>query len=383
MKKIFIAGLTLCALYSCKNDDPEPEDKNARTEIDLGSLTGTVPVFQKLDPATVSENIGIANSTRVSGSPVSTSDIGTPELNDFDANESLRVAQGSEFQLPLSVSFATIDVAGYYVQVEGADEYYDIPKTSVTLQRKSFETHTKAFKQITGSGVLRRVAEDVVEIAIPESLQPGEFCVLICVYDSEGLISLPISRCIEVQSFGGEGAEFIVNNSWDFSKQTSTVIINGESKTTSMAKGESVEFNYTIDLFCEANETFEEFEYTERDKVESLVINFTSNGGMEFVTKGELYTFDVETSSCESGIVYETKTYEDLETGAWNYDVSTETMTLLFDDYTDEDGVYEEPYFIDFKAQVINDQLILSYVDDLGNGNVSAVLLYAIYFDKK
>jgi hypothetical protein len=113
-------------------------------------------------------------------------------------------APGEGFSVPLITEDSAI---GAYLQITTnnggvADGYYDIDLTSNTQSDKSRIKNLP--KHLFPKGASKMEEDLVLDVDWNDTVQPGEFCFLICVYDAEGNISAPVERCVNVTEWGGD-----------------------------------------------------------------------------------------------------------------------------------------------------------------------------------
>lgn len=377
MKKFYtllmLSGLFI-VLFSCKKDK-EDETKEEEFTFSEEDLTPTPIVFEKLDGSKVSSVITIANSTRKSGNPPApTSEIEAPKIDEYDDNT--RVASGKNVVINPYVTNGDGSIAGFYIKISGSSDYFDVKLPSSSSARKGFSNTTKKsnFSPLTRSSRIVSAPENSFEIQIPSSITTGEFCTSYCVYDTAGRISNIVEKCVQVQSFGGAGSEFLIGK-WNFEKVVFADFIDGKSEVKTIKLGESDNEEIEDEYLCEDGSITK---YTEEFTINSFWLNLTSNGGMAYAIKSIERDLNYSLSSCQNPVF---ETYEDLEneTGAWSYDQTTKNFTLLIEGkyYSNEFGeYYDEPYFMDFKANKQNGNLILSFSDDDIGGNSNIVYYF-------
>lgn len=93
---------------------------------------------------------------------------------------SITSSNGSTTPLVFQYSNVNENLGGCYVQIDGAGEYFTIPYNSTS----------------GNSGDLQ------LPIGIPSNVDEGEFCVIFCVYDINGLVSNVVSTCVNVLRLG-------------------------------------------------------------------------------------------------------------------------------------------------------------------------------------
>ncbi len=157
--------MLLSVLFGCSDDETLINEDEVLIDIN--------------NPDVLTSSLNIEGATIVTGTPpASSTDFDAPVLDDA---RDLFTFRGSELIVPIDEERQS-DVAGVYIQVKGASEYFDVPSSSlgVTGGRVSFGRKSKAFRK----------QEDIaLYVGIPDNLSPGEFCVLYSVYDKESRVS--------------------------------------------------------------------------------------------------------------------------------------------------------------------------------------------------
>ena len=105
--------------------------------------------------------------------------LGSPNVSNNQSSAS--VVSGNTLYLPFyyfSENDGTGGYAGYYVQVDGASSYFDIPEENTT----------------PSEGLI------VLPVGIPDNITEGEFCLNYCIYDANNRVSNVLSTCITIGS---------------------------------------------------------------------------------------------------------------------------------------------------------------------------------------
>ncbi len=304
--------LCMCLLFTlshCTTDDSDDMD----AEIDLS------------DANALTEAIVVNGATEVGGDPPApSSDPNAPEIEDPGDEVSV---QGGELNLELPVISGT--VAGVYLQIPGADSYFDIPASA-----------------LAGG----RIAQDYEQFSIelPDNIQPGTFCVEYCVYDSENLVSNIVTVCIEVGELGGANSDFLIGV-WNITK----LVFEEGGTTRTQTIGEPFTETFTETLVCADGQTTDQVEIEETEDIEFIRITFSENGALRFEESGEETEADLSTSTCES-VVYNTRPYSDDFTGAWSYEEENDRLVLIINEV--DDGK-EDQNVIDFSISLDGDTM--------------------------
>lgn len=203
------------------------------------------------------------------------------------------------------------DFDGIYVQLNGATDYLDIPKSSLTLIEDEFTGKTSARNED---------ANYELNIDLGSVVTPGTFCYDICIYDSNGNISSPIEVCVTVKFFGGNSA---LVGEWNLNTMKTT-----EGDTYS---------EYAVgQTFCEPTYTEEcdgEKQLNECETLPGINIVFNQDGTYisKFISNGTDYYEGLNYETCE---VVEYPSDEENqssreEEGKWSYDFDGENQKRL------------------------------------------------------
>jgi len=272
------------------------------------------------DANALTEELGVTGAALLAGDPPApSSDPNAPEIE--DPGDAVAF-QGGDLTLGLDV--ASGDVAGVYLQIPGADSYFDIPSSALQGGRIAMEDQAFA-------------------IQLPDNIEPGTFCVDYCVYDSEARVSNIVNVCIEVGELGGANSEFLIGT-WNVTMLVH--VEDGETRTEII--GEATPDIYSVEIVCADGQTFEEVEIGESETIDFIKITFAENGALRFEEDGEDTYLDFSTSTCEVQ-VYLTETYSDDWAGAWSYEEANNRLVMVINE--EEDGV-EEQNVIDLNISV-------------------------------
>lgn len=349
--KVKIASLIVILLFgsitACKKKETDPEETNSvRSEptlkIDLTNpeVTKVIqPKFEVLDASSVTNSIKIDSAKVLDGMPpASTGEFNTPSIATYDTN-TIRAKSGGEFNLSIDGSQFS-DVVGIYLQVQGSDEYLEIPTTTAqgrgknrTVQRRGLTKHGRATFSSDNLDI---------QIEVPSSIKQGKFCATYCLFTADGRISNAITRCVEVQEFGGS---IPFAGSWNLVDMTFKV---DSLELISFTTGEWFDFDsfFTfeddVEVPCLENN---------RLKFDKAVITLSNAGGWESQA-------EVTIQSQETIYDYDTLTFESTTScgpitteednggtnGAWSYDETTQVLTVLYDEEEDFYDSYFEQY---------------------------------------
>ncbi|MDI3321865.1 hypothetical protein [Pinibacter soli] len=211
---LLCAATLSIALFSCQ--------KNA---------DDTIPESSKLsskDPQALSAAITVWHGKRTTGAmPASsnTTDIklGTPNESSVNA-----IAGRHAF---IHTNIESGDVAGYYVQINGASEYFKVdyakPVVQSSTQQGSISTASvHPFGKPAESTNLHRSLisvmggsdnnnDSLIVINIPVNIKtPDTVCVTYMAYDFNNHVSNPVTTCIYIDHFGGDDGSKWLEGTW-------------------------------------------------------------------------------------------------------------------------------------------------------------------------
>ena len=347
--------LTMTILMSACGDDDDDDNNDDNNDMDPVDMTLDIN-----DPDVVTDEIVISNAEIVEGNPPApSSDPDAPSLNQSEFDTDLLSIQGGS--LLIDVSIQSGSVAGTFVQIVGADSYFDIP----------FNPSGRVLKR---GRILQGGDDDpVVEIEIPDNLGTGTFCAEVCVYDEDTRVSNIVEVCVEITELGGSNSDFLTANSWKatgFEEEEDGVVDEYEI-------GELVVDTFTTSLVC-ADGTFEEVEVTESDRTDNLEITFAADGSVQVSLSEFERDLDFENSDCENQVYVEEEALITLD-GSWSYNDTTKELTMALEvtssTFSEEVGDLE---VIQFKVEFnenSSELRLTSDEDDDGDGGETIILI--------
>ncbi|MGY3793544.1 hypothetical protein [Aquimarina sp. 433] len=319
MKKTYLfamASLFLAAV-SCSDDD---------SNNGPGIVTVTPDPTEEisLNPDDVSDGIIITNGTRVPGdAPTPT---GTLPF-------SLSTTSQSGFQKNgFDISFtAPTNYAGAYIQVQSADGTMADEYWNVTGPNRS---NSKA-KTLFGKSKNQSKNQDVeIDVDFEDTVSPGTFCYLICIYDTDGNISAPVEVCVEVEAWGGNPN---LVGTWNLTKEE--VTYGGETDTDIV--GEETCDSSTVTCNNDTSLTIDDaYCYT----INLAKITFNADGTLSetFNESYRDYNYSATIENCQASY-FDSQEYDYAATGYWAYDEEESSLTLvIFNETTNGDpATYE------------------------------------------
>ncbi|GAA0729605.1 hypothetical protein GCM10009430_39920 [Aquimarina litoralis] len=305
MKKTYVFAMAslLLAAVSCSDDD-----SNNGPEVVTVTPDPTEEV--SLNPDDVSDGIIISNGTQVPGdAPAPT---GTLPFSLSETTQSGFQKNGFDINFTAPTNYA-----GAYIQLQSADGTMADEYWNVTGPNRS---NNKA-KTLFGKSKNQSKNQDVeIDIDFEDTVSPGTFCYLICIYDTEGNISQPVEVCVEVEAWGGNpnlvGTWNLTKEEITYAGETDTDIVGEETCDSSTVTCNN-DTSLTIDdAYC----------YT----INLAKITFNADGTLSETynesTKDFNYSETVE--NCQASY-FDEEEYAYAATGYWAYDEEESSLTLV------------------------------------------------------
>ncbi len=183
MKTLFrplaIALLAGTCLFTACNKDDEEENQEPAALVDPTDANALSAVL--IMPT--------GSQSRTGAPPAPTNSSSAPAV--FNNSSTVLSSNGSTAPLNFEYSNVSGNLAGCYVQIDGAGNYYTVPYSATS----------------NNSGTLQ------LPLGIPTNVEEGEFCVNFCVYDTNGLVSNVVSTCVSVLRLGTGSVQ--ISLSWD------------------------------------------------------------------------------------------------------------------------------------------------------------------------
>lgn len=360
--------LFVCAsllLASCSSDDTP----DAGNQAEIAEAT---PIDSKI----VLDNLVINGGTKKAGAPQTPNEAISFTLN--TANTTAVMIDGFD------IGFKSDDnISGAYLQIKEkngvvVDGYYDIDLSQITKNVTSSKSKRTLLKSRKGLNKKISIVDDIiVDVDFTNTIEPGTFCYIICVYDAEGNISAPQEVCVTVESWGGNDN---LVGLWDYTK--SDEFSNGETVTVNIGQEEC----YDGTVYCNNQD---EIQYTECYTTDSFKFTINSNGTYEFEIFGTGEDIDYDASRVNCQIVEEINEDYYFSKGNWAYDQAQGNLVLVEFEYIENygDDNYAETYGVgeayvsELKAEVTGNSLKLT--DEYFNTSGALEESYKYYFDKQ
>lgn len=359
MKKLnFLLALMVAfgfVFSSCSDDENGP----ALTEEEQLANEQNAAEEDKIPVSTLSEGIIIEGATINDGTPPTPNS----DLNFNLSTDKQEAFQGSGF----TILFTSTDaIEGAYIvfkDVDGtaSDSYFDVPYTSFNGGRISKKTKKSNVLSLSNS----RVTEDGIEIDIDfgAEIPAGQFCYDICLYDAANNVSQAQTVCVTVEAWGGNAS---IVGEWIFDRYEPA----------------DIEENNIDTLYCTNDNTLV-YDYS-TSEIRSEWTFALNQDGSYFELYDDVYKeLDYQKSITDCELIYsEEQSEQDKYSGFWAFNEEDQSLTVVDFKYEDlldplQNEEYEDGsvYLEGVKAEVINDQLVLTDSDD---GE-----LYKLYFNRK
>lgn len=312
MKKTYVFALAslMLAAVSCSDDDSNP-----------GIVTVTPDPTEEisLNADDVSGGIIIDNGTQVSGNaPTPT---GTLPFSLDETSQSGFQKNGFDITFD-----APSNYAGAYIQVQSedgtaADEYWDVSIPGRSNVTSNEEKRKGLFSKHISKQISKQNDQEInIDVDFEDTVSPGTFCYLICIYDTDGNISQPVEVCVEVEAWGGNPN---LVGTWNLTKEEITY--GGETDTDTV--GEETCDSATISCTNDSSLTIEDaYCYT----IDLATITFNTDGTLSETFKETSRDYDYTNSreNCEATYLDEEE-YNYSATGYWAYDEEESLLTLV------------------------------------------------------
>jgi hypothetical protein len=190
----------IAAIASCKKESDPAKEK-----------------ISSDNPVTLSKNIKVYHGERIQGvQPLPKGGSNAPAIEGPDGGSIIALA--GKFAI-IKPELINGEVAGYYISVDGANEYFKVDFTKPRIL-----TNGRGIKPKKRSSLLRPFgtdstgntnADSSIVITLPPDIQtPDTICVTYSPYDGQGNIGQAVTTCIIVNHLGGDTASSWLPGSW-------------------------------------------------------------------------------------------------------------------------------------------------------------------------
>ena len=375
MKHIFYLSVfaTTAIFFSCKKENQSTADP--------------VITINSKDPVALSKSIKVWHGTRLTGkapSPVGGANAPVIEAPNVNVVHSF----AGKFAI-VKPAVTSGNVAGYYVGINGAGEYFKVDYTKPRKTERHLpvnnvrqpKQHGIGFRPDSTGGNSGYIDSAIV-ITLPPNFQtPDTFCVTYCAYDALGNVSAPVTSCIVVSKLGGDATTDWINGEWRLfatkdslnKKLFDTIIYN---KWTTNNNPSTIYYCNTIDSFGKTNigNYCNDFfapckQLTITDSGYNVKSNMIldANGGMIYTDSAFLKLVNIYTSACSS-FNFDLSSYNDILTGGWS--VVGDKIIILYE-FNDNGTPSYEAWENNYQKISNNEFIILS--NDLPDEHYSYV----------
>lgn len=318
MKKIILFSAVAfgVAFYSCKKD----------------SKTETTPVTETptavIDPVALSAAVKLPNATSTTGDlPASSSSSEAPVLltDGYDMRTYYAVNNRYVVIYPRST---TGFIAGYYVKINGAGNYFKI-----SFPAKGAKKANKMPHNLREDG---DNSDSAIIIKLPAGLKGDTFSVKYAAYDSTNRVSNTLTAIVSIITAADSTDNNLLAGTWKYNRSRYN---NNDWSEPSFYKIDTTFASYSCvagklqpcDGGCE-DYLYQEKGYTTNDMMFSANNLYTEH----YI---RIYnTLNVGSSSC-SNLVYNQEGYDEKYYGGYAYDAKTKVLTVIYDgNGTTDDG---------------------------------------------
>ncbi|MDI3321384.1 hypothetical protein [Pinibacter soli] len=237
MKSIYLSALfavlavSIFLFSSCQKEASATNNQIPDNSIKLSSQS----------PVAISNAIGVWHSQRVTGTVPASNKSTDLKINGLKTEHIQAIAGSYGYIKPIVESG---DVAGYYVQVEGATDYF---KVDYTMPRKTSaisNNHSSiSTASIAGQGQKRQLPttrspfsvmgyddnnnDSAIVITLPANIKaPDTVCVKYWAFDAFGAVSNPVTTCIYINYLGTDENSAWMDGTWEL--KHSQLFVDGQ-----------------------------------------------------------------------------------------------------------------------------------------------------------
>ncbi len=323
MKKILLVLLaTGIAFYACKKDDKPDTTTTPTEEVE--------PVNTK-DPQALTAAIKVFYGTNTKGTLPAPSGAGAPVLK---ANSVVIPAINGRYAV-ITPKLTSGAVAGYYVQVNGADSYFKVDYSKARNARKK----QAAGKRHGSFRTLGDNSDSVIVIKLPENATLDTFCITYAAYDSLNHVSNAVSPCIVIIPGGGgaEGAALVGN--WKLNRKK---FLDAENWMEDYYKHDTLyqDFRCSADTLnlCASGASGCMSLIAAISWVDKEELTITAEGSYNYMYLDTYHGIERVHNSCTNPTYYESSAGNSYNS-VWSYNPATMQITVISgDDGADPDG---------------------------------------------
>jgi hypothetical protein len=381
----------------------------------------SIPQVSSKDPGALSEAITVWHGKRTTGtmpSPGNTTDIvlGTPDESSVPATPG--------YQACIHTNIQSGDVAGYYVQINGANEYFKIDYTKPvvvqsTTQKGSIstasvhqfghasETTTQRRSPISVMGSGDNYNDSLIVINIPTNIKtPDTVCVTYMAYDFNNHVSNPVTTCIYVSHLGGDSDSKWLEGTWNITRleRQQNGQINGSfdylyNKWTVDGEEALLDFNYFANKIYRSGDSIivsQGSSYTIVTSTDTYSVNGNYTPHLTDVLLGtdsimykknnvtfnsgkytSEYSISMRFAQWNTQLSFTENSDNSVDNGSWSYDSKTQKL-IVIDEYTDNgNGATLSPSISELSVVKISDnQFKFSMDEQMSDGKTYTFVEY-------
>lgn len=323
---IFLTAIV--AFYSCQKEPKEKIEK----------------VISSKDPAALSSAIKVWHGLRTQGNPPA--EKGSALQLDNTLTGPLYAFAGRYAIIQPAV--VSGDVAGYYLRINGASDYFKVDYSKPRNVRK-----------IKARGGLRLDSaggnlDSAIVVVLPADLHvPDTICMTYWAYDNSGNVSNPVDVCVIITSIGTDTNGNWLNGTWKYTAEWD----NGSPHDTIVYNKWSVMGGYYCNSgilqwsdYSIPGQPFlaaDSFFYRKAD------LTYGTSGGLKYEVDDSWKELDYYNSTCSNIVFAPTQSEKEALTGAWSYNSTTHKLIIVFE-FNDSGIPVEEAY--EFNVMKVNDK---------------------------
>lgn len=383
MKKFSVLGALLGALvfYACKKEDKTITVTNTVND----TINQTIWLNGQVDANTLTAAVTVGYASKVTDSilPAASTNADAPVL-DTMYQRTYSVVKGQYLTIyPPNLSGY---VAGYYVQIVGANSYFKVDYPAANTDRKAARAAARAklaasngkkatqmpvFTRGSGEGYI----DSAIVIKLPLTISGDTFYVKYAAYDTLNRVSKPITATVIVLPQGDAAFNELLAGTWNYISYRNYSLDNTTEDWTT-----DTVYNYNYGYYTCSNNTLSQ-SGTETDLSIPYNVNhytWTYNfGSYTFVSAYTNYygSLDIANSTCSNYVYTTSSNYGGSDDGTFSYDPTTHRLMLIYTQNSNLDLNYDIYYVSELTAH----KLVLTYSD---GENSDDQYLYMYQFTK-
>ena len=259
---------------------------------------------------------------------------------------------------------ASGSVAGYYVTIKGASDYFKIDYTKQLITERKISKTNRLHNKHAGFGLRPNgtqgdsfVDSAIVLILPPNIHLPDTICVTYAAYDYSGNVSGSVTSCVIISKLGGDANTSWLQGGWRFiyDYETGPTGANGVYHTVPYNKWidindinnsfidvvDSVNYYYYCNTispgvtqvsltYIDSIKSKRILYYGDSNYILKIDVLFNNNGGLSLLKSHKESRIDSTNSNCDQ-LKYFTTTYDQKQTGGWSITGDKITLVIEFD----------------------------------------------------